>query len=114
MAAFISNSKLWVLHSLQRSCSTELMSGPYKSEQLEVNELQALDDAGIDWRAGGTSGLDVSRCGILIGTAMGGMATFTAAVEDLVQKASTQPKDCSIASRVLHSLLHSFKRMGLQ
>ena len=82
-----------------------------RSDLLALNGPQALDDAGIDWRGEGMSGLDVSRCGILIGTAMGGMATFTAAVEDLAQKASTQLYDCSIASRILHSILHSFQRI---
>ena len=47
---------------------------------------QALDDAGIDWRGPGLEALDLARCGILIGTAMGGMTTFAAAVSDLTLK----------------------------
>lgn len=51
--------------------------------------LQALDDAKLDWREGGSlANLNLQRCGILIGTAMGGMQTFATAVEDLVTKAS--------------------------
>ena len=33
-------------------------------------------------------GLDRAKCGILIGTAMGGMQTFSTAVEDLTLKVS--------------------------
>ena len=45
--------------------------------------LQALDDAKIQWREKDGHGLDLARCGILIGTAMGGMQTFATACEDL-------------------------------
>ena len=34
-------------------------------------------------------GLDRAKCGILIGTAMGGMQTFSTAVEDLTLKVLT-------------------------
>ncbi len=36
-------------------------------------------------------GLDRAKCGILIGTAMGGMQTFSTAVEDLTLKVHTSP-----------------------
>ena len=48
---------------------------------------QALQSAGFSLEPGSFDGLDLSKCGILIGTAMGGMATFSNAVEDLTQKA---------------------------
>ena len=92
------NAELWGPRSLHSIAAVQSSyqghrvlheKGFTKSGLLVLNGLQALDDAGIDWRGEGMSGLDVSRCGILIGTAMGGMATFTAAVEDLAQKANT-------------------------
>ncbi len=51
---------------------------------------QALQSAGFSLEPGSLDGLDLSKCGILIGTAMGGMQTFTSAVEDLTLKASPQ------------------------
>lgn len=55
--------------------------------QLTAHWLQALEDAKIKWREeGGLSELNLLRCGILIGTAMGGMQTFATAVEDLMSK----------------------------
>ena len=48
--------------------------------------IQALTDAGIDWQGDDVQQLDSLRCGVLIGTAMGGMTTFTTAVEDLTLK----------------------------
>ena len=45
--------------------------------------MQALDDAKIQWREKEGHGLDLARCGILVGTAMGGMQTFATACEDL-------------------------------
>ena len=49
--------------------------------------MQALEDAKINWREeGGLEKLNLMRCGILIGTAMGGMQTFATAVEDLMAK----------------------------
>ena len=53
--------------------------------------VQALDSAGLDWRGDGLAQLDRMKCGVLIGTAMGGMHTFTTAVEDLTTKVSAQP-----------------------
>lgn len=47
---------------------------------------QALTDAGINWQGDDLQQLDKMRCGVLIGTAMGGMTTFTNAVEDLKLK----------------------------
>ena len=35
--------------------------------------------------------LDMAKCGILIGTAMGGMSTFSSAVEDLTLKVGHLP-----------------------
>lgn len=46
---------------------------------------QALEHAGLTWETP-DSQLDPARCGILIGTAMGGMHTFSTAVEDLTQR----------------------------
>ena len=51
--------------------------------------MQALQSAGFSLEPGSLDGLDLSKCGILIGTAMGGMQTFTSAVEDLTLKASS-------------------------
>lgn len=48
-----------------------------------VSGKQALDDAKIQWREKEGHGLDLARCGILVGTAMGGMQTFATACEDL-------------------------------
>lgn len=48
--------------------------------------LQALESAGVSLERESLEQLDRSKCGILIGTAMGGMATFSTAVEDLTQK----------------------------
>ncbi len=50
-------------------------------------DIQALEHAGIGLAPEQLAALDLARCGILIGTAMGGMSTFSAAVEDLTQKA---------------------------
>ncbi|CAL8465756.1 g5292 [Coccomyxa elongata] len=47
---------------------------------------KALQSAGFSLEPGSLDGLDLSKCGILIGTAMGGMQTFTSAVEDLTLK----------------------------
>ncbi|KAI7838733.1 hypothetical protein COHA_007529 [Chlorella ohadii] len=44
---------------------------------------KALADAGLPWEGPELKDLDRSRCGILIGTAMGGMDTFATAVESL-------------------------------
>ena len=44
---------------------------------------QALQDAGIGIEPEELQQLDLAKCGILIGTAMGGMSTFSSAVEDL-------------------------------
>ncbi|KAK9824991.1 hypothetical protein WJX81_005142 [Elliptochloris bilobata] len=46
---------------------------------------KALEHAGLSWETPDAS-LDPARCGILIGTAMGGMHTFSTAVEDLTQR----------------------------
>lgn len=46
---------------------------------------QALEHAGLTWETPDAH-LDPARCGILIGTAMGGMHTFSTAVEDLTLK----------------------------
>ena len=50
--------------------------------------MQALDDAKLDWRGDALQALDRLRCGILVGTAMGGMTTFAQAVDDLMVKVS--------------------------
>lgn len=44
---------------------------------------KALEDAGLPWEGPEIKDLDRQRCGILIGTAMGGMQTFASAVEAL-------------------------------
>ena len=51
---------------------------------------QALEHAGLTWETP-DSQLDPARCGILIGTAMGGMHTFSTAVEDLTQRVCALP-----------------------
>ena len=57
---------------------------------LSVGFVQALEHAGIGFAPEQLAQLDLAKCGILIGTAMGGMGTFSAAVEDLMQKARTR------------------------
>ena len=61
--------------------------------------VQALQHAGIGVEPEQLAELDLARCGILIGTAMGGMSTFSTAVEDLMHKAR--------ASSSRHALRHS-------
>ena len=48
--------------------------------------VQALEAAGIATEKENIDNVDKMRCGILVGTAMGGMATFAQAIEDLTQK----------------------------
>lgn len=50
--------------------------------------LQALEAAGIGTEKEHIDNVDKMRCGILVGTAMGGMATFAQAIEDLTQRVS--------------------------
>ena len=50
--------------------------------------LQALEASGVGLEEKDLDGLDRAKCGILIGTAMGGMQTFSTAVEDLTLKGS--------------------------
>ena len=44
---------------------------------------KALADAGLPFEGAALGDLDRSRCGILIGSAFGGMSTFATAVEAL-------------------------------
>ena len=53
--------------------------------------LQALEDAGLPHEKEALEAMNVARCGILIGTAMGGMQTFSTAVEDLTVKVDLLP-----------------------
>ncbi|WIA38565.1 hypothetical protein OEZ86_001879 [Tetradesmus obliquus] len=48
-----------------------------------VSGKKALADAGLDWQGQDIKELDKARCGILIGSAFGGMQTFATAVEAL-------------------------------
>lgn len=48
-----------------------------------VSGKKALADAGLDWQGDDIKQLDKARCGILIGSAFGGMQTFATAVEAL-------------------------------
>eukprot|EP00879_Flechtneria_rotunda_P028091 GHRR01030169.1.p1 GENE.GHRR01030169.1~~GHRR01030169.1.p1 ORF type:complete len:211 (+),score=59.76 GHRR01030169.1:254-886(+) len=48
-----------------------------------VSGKKALADAGLDWQGDSIKDLDKARCGILIGSAFGGMQCFTTAVEAL-------------------------------
>ena len=48
--------------------------------------LQALEASGVGLEKEDLEGLDRAKCGILVGTAMGGMQTFSTAVEDLTLK----------------------------
>lgn len=50
---------------------------------LQVAGKKALEDAGLSWQGPDIKELDRSKCGILVGTAMGGMNTFAVAVEAL-------------------------------
>ena len=56
-----------------------------------VAMLQALEDAGLPHEKDALETMNVAKCGILIGTAMGGMQTFSTAVEDLTVKVSLLP-----------------------
>lgn len=63
---------------------------------------QALQSAGFSLEPGSFEGLDLAKCGILIGTAMGGMATFSNAVEDLTQKVSpNKPLSHSVSKIII-------------
>lgn len=53
--------------------------------------LQALEDAGLPHEKEALEAMNVAKCGILIGTAMGGMQTFSTAVEDLTIKVGLLP-----------------------
>ena len=53
--------------------------------------LQALEDAGLPHEKEALEAMNVAKCGILIGTAMGGMQTFSTAVEDLTVKVGLLP-----------------------
>lgn len=59
---------------------------PYEFSKSSCLFEQALADAGLAWDGDKISDLDKSRCGILIGSAMGGMMTFSQAIDDLVTK----------------------------
>ena len=50
--------------------------------------VQALEAAGVAIDKEHIDNVDKMRCGILVGTAMGGMATFAQAIEDLTQRVS--------------------------
>lgn len=50
---------------------------------LQVAGKKALEASGIDWNGGDLEHLDRTKCGILIGTAMGGLKTFSTAAEAL-------------------------------
>ena len=52
--------------------------------------LQALQDAGLPADGPELKDINKARCGILIGSAMGGLQTFAQAVEDLDFKVSCQ------------------------
>lgn len=75
----------------------DLQSNGYVNKKMErriddtikyimVSGKRALADAGLDWQGDALQQLDKLRCGILMGTAMGGMNTFTTAIQDLLQK----------------------------
>lgn len=49
-----------------------------------VSGKKALQDAGLDPEQDAIKNLDKGRCGILIGSAMGGMTSFSNAVEALI------------------------------
>ena len=57
--------------------------------QPQMPVLQALEASGVGLGKEELEGLDRAKCGILIGTAMGGMQTFSTAVEDLTLKVHT-------------------------
>lgn len=50
---------------------------------LQVAGKKALESTGLPWDGQELKDMDRTRCGILIGTAMGGMSTFATAVEAL-------------------------------
>lgn len=50
---------------------------------LQVAGKKALEGSGLPWEGPELQELDRSKCGILIGTAMGGLQTFSTAVEAL-------------------------------
>lgn len=79
------------------------------AHSLHSHGVQALADAGLDWQGDALQQLDKLRCGILMGTAMGGMNTFTTAIQDLLQKVRASgckaQKCCSALSGPVHQSL---------
>lgn len=69
---------------------------PSAQSQAALFQTQALDNAKIEWKEKEASKLDLARCGILIGTAMGGMQTFATACEDLAFRVTPPPSSTSI------------------
>ena len=55
---------------------------------------QALGHAGLPWEGPELKDLDRQRCGILIGSAMGGMGTFAAGEEALVTSGARTTLAC--------------------
>ena len=63
---------------------------PLCSTSMQVRDLlQALEAANIAIDKEQIDNVDKMRCGILVGTAMGGMATFAQAIEDLTQRVTS-------------------------
>jgi 3-oxoacyl-[acyl-carrier-protein] synthase II len=60
---------------------------------MTVAGKKALGDAGLQWDGQELRDLDRTKCGILIGTAMGGMNTFATAIEALTQHGKQQGED---------------------
>eukprot|EP00983_Pelagomonas_calceolata_P090064 1157375-Pelagomonas_calceolata.AAC.11 len=59
------------------------VSGKQVFGRALVSGKKALQDAGLDPEQDTIKDLDKARCGILIGSAMGGMTSFSNAVEAL-------------------------------
>ena len=66
---------------------------------LTVAGKKAMEGAGLPWEGPELKELNRQRCGILIGTAMGGMDTFARAVEALHTSGACALAACDCGER---------------
>lgn len=90
MLRLMQKNKLWGWCDTESKGPAYMISENWPELGSLSRSAQALQSAGFSLEPGSLDGLDLSKCGILIGTAMGGMQTFTSAVEDLTLKACPQ------------------------
>ena len=79
----------YAIRDSDRPTSYTIRKHPYRdSSRVPIPTCaQALAAAGVAWADGGLEALDRMRCGILIGSALGGMKTFSNAIETLHSQA---------------------------